>query len=54
MLELLGPPNQSLYSQFDLAYYLGPELSFFTMDAALLVVDLDDDQRVVSARLVQT
>ncbi len=54
VLELLGPPNQSLYSQVDLAYYLGPEVSVFSLDAALLVIDLDDDQRVVSARLVQS
>ena len=53
VLELLGPPNQSLYSQFDLAYYLGPELSIFSIGAELLVMDLDDEQRVVSARWVQ-
>ena len=51
--ELLGvPPETSYFSDWDMVYRLGTERGFIGIDSEWLVLQLDNDGKVIDAQIV--
>ncbi|MBG89886.1 MAG: hypothetical protein CMO80_23730 [Verrucomicrobiales bacterium] len=54
VVELLGPPEaMAFFRNYDIAYWLGPERGFTSIDSEWLVFRLDDSGKVTEQRIVR-
>lgn len=54
VVAMLGEPKANGYlADWDLAYRLGPERGFISIDSEWLALRLDDQQRIIEARIVR-